>query len=136
VLALSGVRSPSSAPTSSDTSTSINCSTIQRSDSRKKSACSSRISLATTSSAVILWLSAIVVLLLRRRCGDADDLERRGGRNYFVPSATVLHHAMGRDRKWTDRLPPGSKGSATPAAGQLQRTGLLGVCNPAVQHEH
>jgi len=60
------VRSPSSAPISSPTSTSINCSTIQRNDSRKKSACSSLISLATTSAAVILWLSAIVMLSLRR----------------------------------------------------------------------
>jgi hypothetical protein len=33
------------------------------------------------------------IVVLRK----TDDLERRGGRNYLVLSAAVLHHATGRD---------------------------------------
>ena len=40
--------------------------------------------------------AALLAALLVGDCSPTM-VSRRGGRNYLVPSAAVLHHAMGRD---------------------------------------
>jgi hypothetical protein len=64
-VARSALTSPRVAPISVEISASISCAATIATASRRKSACSSIIVLATTSGVVMLWLSAIVVLLHR-----------------------------------------------------------------------
>ena len=92
-------RSPSSAPISSDTSSSISSATTALTASRITSACSSKSTFLTTSSIVIVS-APVTRRLLSSSPRKPDDLRRRVGPSE-IPSEPDLHHATGRD-------PPGS----------------------------
>ena len=89
------VRSPRSAPISSETSTSINCRASHCTDSRNTSACSSTSTFLTTSSIAILSPPAIAGASLSSNREKSDEHEHRGGRNYVrvdvIPSDPLLH---------------------------------------------
>src|SRR4029434_8341200 len=102
---LSGLRSPSSAPTLALTSASMSSRAIQATLSNSTSACSSWRSLSASWAAVILTLSAIVASP-SSILGQTDDHETRGGRGPSDPAA-LLHHSPQRDRIPTPALSAG-----------------------------